>query len=52
MINIFIKIINYIYIYIRYFYMQARVDPLTGGIVFDKIIVETGVTYFLESARK
>jgi tyrosyl-tRNA synthetase len=32
--------------------MQARVDPSDGSISFEKVTVDTGVTYFLESARK
>lgn len=32
--------------------MIAKVDPNDGSIVFEKVVVETDVTRFLESARK
>lgn len=32
--------------------MESYVDPLTGGIKFRKIEVQTGTSWFLESAKK
>ena len=32
--------------------MESYIDPLTGGIKFRKVEVQTGTSWFLESAKK